>query len=131
MDWSKPESLEALSTQSGGQSQVLFPGFDGIPYRGRGVPNLKNEDARQPEEVWDGHARVFDFSIPEDIMEYNRIVDNIAKGIYVLCIEDRHWSEKTDNIKIYARWAERFAESPNARFERVQVNGTQISFNAR
>jgi hypothetical protein len=133
MDWSRPESLEEDAIFTGGaQSNVVFPGYDGIPFRGRAIPNLKNDDARQPEEVWDGRARVFDFSVPDDVLEYNRIIDNVAKGIYILCAEDRYWSRKTDNIKIYARWAERFAEPPNARFERVNVtNGTQISFSSR
>jgi hypothetical protein len=133
LDWSKPESMKEDAAAAGGDqpTQIVFPGFDGIPYRGRGVPNLRNDDIKQPEEVWDGRAKVFDFSKEEDVIDYNRIVDNVAKGIYILCVEHHHWSPKTDNIKIYARWAERFAEPPNARYERVQVNGNQISFRPR
>jgi hypothetical protein len=117
--------------KNNGVSDIIFPGWDGIPYRGRAVPDLKESDKGQPEEVWDGKARVFDFDKQADVLEYNRIVDCAAKGIYVICVEDRHWSEKTDNIKIYLRWAERFAELPNSRYERVQINDTQIAFKPR
>jgi hypothetical protein len=65
MDWSRPESLEEDAIFTGGaiSLNVVFPGYDGIPFRGRAIPNLKNDDARQPEEVWDGQSQSIRFQL--------------------------------------------------------------------
>jgi hypothetical protein len=110
-------------------TRLIFPGVNGVPYRGSEVPLLKPEEMEQLERVQDGRAAMFVLSRQPDVDEYNRIIDNTYKGIYEVHREEVNWSESLQSYVIMLRWGELAYEQPNAKTQRVTLNGQgQIRF---
>ena len=92
--------------------RVSFPGVGGIPFRGDVVPNIKNEDNRQPVEVNDAKIRIFDLSDPEQLKEYERVFDMVAKGIWYVSMENVQYDPIKQTWKILLRYVEQYMEMP-------------------
>lgn len=112
-----------------GLLEVAFPGHNGIPFRGRQLPLLKQEEADQLEEVWDHHSQIFDLSVEDSRSAYNKVCDNAAKGIVFLRVHHVQWPDNVIAPRIFVAWLARYAERHGAKFERaVKDENGQISF---
>lgn len=108
---------------------LMFPGYEGLPFRGNTVPILRQEELETKlQVVGDGHARSFNFNKPEDVAEYNRIIDNVAKGIYEISMEKVDWSERENAYVSFVRWVQYQVEPRNAVYERAQSVKGQLVF---
>lgn len=108
------------------EQEIHFPGYEGIPYRGP-VPQLANNDAVKPETVQDAKIKVLDTSKADDLQEYERICDNIAKGISLMSMEKVQWVEDTKSWMILIRYIELYAEMPNSVAQRAKLTKEGIS----
>jgi len=102
----------------------VYPGIDGLPFRlpvGDRVPDLVEDDAqsRRPVEVYDGKVRMFDMGKPEDVEEYAKIFDLVAKGVAQFAREEVHWNQKTNSFCVFLRWMEIYTEMPRRLVEQV------------
>ena len=99
------------------QGSRIYPGLDGMRFRlrpGEKFPMLKEDDPDyfQPQPTADAYAKVFDLSNDEDLTEYASVWDCAAKGEVLISKEESHWSDKTDNFKIFLRWGDVYLEMP-------------------
>jgi len=88
-----------------------------VPFRlkeGEHMPHFKSDDQpqNQPQDVWDGHTQVFDFSKSEDVTAYNVIIDMVAKGRALISKEEVNWDPRSSSYKAFLRWIEMFVEKP-------------------
>ena len=89
----------------------------GIPFRlkqGEHMPHFKSDDQphRQPQEVMDAHAQVFDLGKPSDLEEYNKVIDMVAKNRAQLSKEELQWNTESNTYMAFLRWVELFIEQP-------------------
>jgi len=114
------ESTATLQNDTPAEKRLpfkVYPGIGGMRFRlqaGQQFPQLKEDDPEyaQPQPVADAYARVFDLSNDDDLKEYVSIWDRAAKGEVIISAEERHWSEKTDNFKVFLRWGDVYLEMP-------------------
>ena len=117
---------------NGEHAPTIFPGLDGLPFRlksGQQFPMLKHNDPEyaQPQPVADAHVKVFDLSNEDDVKEYAEIWDKAAKGLIMISAEERHWSDKKENFKIFLRWGEVYLEMPKNQTGRSSGHGYEIN----
>ena len=94
----------------------IWPGFDGMPFRGS-VPNLKKDDPerRQPETGMQVHTDVLALSNEAQLKRYNDILQVIANGAGVLRYEEKQYDEKISNWRILICWAEVYTYMPKGK----------------
>lgn len=92
----------------------IFPGFEGIPFRGKGAaaPNIKDDDPKQPIIVQDAKVKIFDLSDPEQLLQYEQIWFKIGRGQCKLSAEERQFMPELKSWRILLRWAELYFEMP-------------------
>jgi hypothetical protein len=94
-----------------------YQGLSGIPYRafnGEGVPDIKEDDPAhiRPQQVADGHVRIFDLSNVKDLADYTKIVDDVAKGHMLISREEIHWDTQNNKYVVFLRWLSLWLEKP-------------------
>lgn len=62
---------------------------------------------QQLKEVWTTHVRLFDFSDPQQLKDYETVWQNITNGTARLSKEDGpHFSPQTSTWTTFLRWAD-------------------------
>ncbi len=86
---------------------IHLPGFQGAPFKGSAVPNLKSDDPqhRQPQIGLEPHLFILDLSKPEDRKDYEGVMTLIAHGYAVLSCEERVYDNDIKNWRVFLRWA--------------------------
>ena len=107
-----PKQGEALHRD--GEYNV-YRGFGGVPFRSKSevAPDIKASDPRQPVVTADAAARIFDLSVPEDLLAYTEVWDRATKGYYVAPVEERQWVPEKQTWKIFMRWGVKYWELPD------------------
>ena len=95
----------------------ILPGADGTRlrlYPNQAIPSIKDGDPdyMKPKPVADVYTRVFDLSVEKDITDYSNVWNSAVKGHVMISAEERHWSETTQNFKIFLRWGDVYLEIP-------------------
>lgn len=86
---------------------------DGLPFRGRAVPNYTEEEFEE-KLVRTGDAKVNLFDVTEDgdqRQAYLTVVDRVANGWYVCLHREHHFVD--GRMLVYIEWFERFVEDRN------------------
>lgn len=109
-------SMEAkLLDPTNGQKSMppLFPGWEGLPFRGE-APNRKESDPEhvQPRVAATAHVEVLDLAKPEDLERYEEISQMITNGYAIMSFEDRQYDRKTKSWRVLIRWGDLFAYDP-------------------
>ena len=112
-------------------NMIAFPGFEGAPYRGSAIPMLKNTDPErtQPQVNLYARVKILDLSKPEQLAEYQRIYDCIAKGYYVFSYEDIQFVKSSNSWTVLIRYGERYAEQPGVLEQRIKLKQGEIVAN--
>jgi hypothetical protein len=97
--------------------RLLTNGIDSVPFRlknGAPVPNVKQDDSprNKPKEVWDTKAHVFKLADPDELENYNRVMDLIGKGRAIHSFERMEWDDAAKNYVVFLRWIELYMELP-------------------
>lgn len=92
-----------------GGTKVVFPGHDGLPFRGSEIPDLRR-GGKQPVERKYAKVKVLDLSKPDQLAEYQAICDLVAKGWSALSREEMEWVPEKQNWIVFIRYVEKFAE---------------------
>jgi len=103
-----------------GNEIIAFPGVDGVPFRGTSIPVLKGDEFDKLVEVLDVKIRIFKLNNDEDLKEYARVVDMIAKGVFTAIDETKNWVPEDKTWYVLLRWAEKYKELPNHSISRIQ-----------
>jgi len=99
-----PKLLNPLHAPSGVAAQAnTFPGWEGLPFKGR-IPDLREEDVRQPIQGLKVHVRVFDLSDDKDLLYYESICQITANG-FAHMTENRKYDKDKKNWRVFVRWA--------------------------
>lgn len=109
-----------------GEEVIAFPGVDGAPFRGTQIPNMMHRDAVQPQVVLSAKVKVLDLAKPDELTEYTRIFNCIARNLYVLSFEEIKYNETTQNWKVLIRYGERYAMMPGELEARTQLVDGQL-----
>ena len=93
----------------------MYPGLDGIPFKqksGEPLPQLKDGDPEymQPRTSADAHVRLFNMSDVKDLREYTDVWDQAAKGLVLISMEEKHWSDKEQTFLVLLRWGTLYLE---------------------
>jgi len=88
-----------------------FPGIDGIPFLGKKVPQIKDDDPpeKRPRSEPYAHVRVFDLSIENHIHAYEQISKRAASGRTQISFEERHFVEAKSSWLVLIRWIDYYA----------------------
>jgi hypothetical protein len=86
---------------------------DQIPFRGVDVPPLKDEELDELEVRHTAHVRTFDTSSPEDLKEYEIIVQRAVAGWYSVLERSHHWDDQKKCMLVYVEWVVPYREMPD------------------
>jgi len=120
----KYASMSGGSTNANG-NRVSFVGSaaaDGIPFRGPNVPLRPAELAASTSTVYDAHARVFNMADPEQLQQFERVMDASANGWFRVITADHHWVQLPDGtitVYVYCVWTESYHELDRWRLARI------------
>lgn len=84
----------------------VFPGLDGIPFRGP-VPDLKQDD-KQPQTGYQARVKIFDLSDEKQLLEYTQVMQICANGLAQIGAEERIYDKSSKNWRVFIRWWELF-----------------------
>jgi hypothetical protein len=94
-----PRLLDPSGTHN---KPFVFPGRDGLPYRGQAVPDLKEDD---PLSVGGQvHVHVLVLSNEDDFKLYRAIWQAVGNGFAQISQEDRVYDEDIKNWRVFIRW---------------------------
>jgi hypothetical protein len=105
-----------LTSPTGGVdvgSDVHFPGWNGLPFRGR--PDLFREtdpQSQQPKEAYKTHTDIFDMTDEEQKKKYNEMLQMVYNGFAIIHKEESRYNKDTKNWKIFVAWCELFTYNP-------------------
>jgi hypothetical protein len=57
-----------------------------------------------------GKVGVFDLSVPEQLQQYEDVVDRAGRGEFILCREEVNWNAAKGHYVVFARWIEQQME---------------------
>jgi preprotein translocase subunit Sss1 len=88
-----------------------------LPFRGRTVPDLKNNDPFQklPQEGIQVHLDILEMAKEVDRKRYIEIIQIITNGFGILGVEEREYDPEAKNWKIMLRWYETYSYLPKDR----------------
>ena len=69
---------------------VTWPGVDGLPFLGEGIPNLKRKERQNLPVVGYKQVKQFDLSEPHELEEYTWVLDHVRNGAFTLDFISRH-----------------------------------------
>lgn len=113
---SAARSVDAKLLDPYGVAKAPFtlPGFDGLPFRGP-IPDLKEEDVRQPQIGVETHVDIFDLSLDADMTKYREIIQLVGHNYAQISAEERKWVQETKSWKIFLRWLLYYTYLPPAK----------------
>lgn len=94
-----------------------LPGFDGFPFRGT-VPDLKEQDSRQPQLGAETHVDILDLSEEADLKAYRNIIQLVGNNYAAISAEERQWIAESQNWKVFIRWMLYYTYLPDAKASR-------------
>jgi len=110
--------------QANGQT-VVFPGMDGMPFRGDGVPMLKEHEAEKLVEVMDAKIEVLDMSKEDERKRLESIWDRAAKGLAIVAEHEKQWSSEKNTWFVFIRYGFLYKEKPNNTINRTTHDGNE------
>lgn len=78
--------------------------FGGPPVQVANPSMIKPQEAAAFIEFTTAFAKVFDLSKPQDLIDYNTVIDGVAKGFAQLSSEERQFITEKQNWVIFLRW---------------------------
>jgi len=102
--------MQDLHTLMGKQAEgepFVWPGLDGIPFRGKSIPMLKENDPEsvRPQVVFEPFVFVLDLSNPQDLEDYRNIWVLVTNNAAVISVEERQYDQEKKNWRVFIRWA--------------------------
>ncbi len=94
------------------ERENVWPGRDGLPFRGKSVPSIKDDDELQPSRATKAHVDVFNLADQEDLIAYEKVMQVIANGFGALGAEERVYDNDVKNWRIFVRWWELYFHMP-------------------
>lgn len=97
------------------QSSIM-PGINGMPFRGKQIPNLKESDPghKQPVEGMSAKVEILELNKPADLERYKNIVQIVANGFAQIGVEDRVYDEDIKSWRVFIRYYELFTHMPDS-----------------
>lgn len=105
----KPELVDPHGVKN---SPGVFPGMNGIPFRGH-IPDLKSTDSAQPQMGQQVHVDLITLSTREALQQYERISQLIANGTGQISFEERQYDPAVKTWRVLIRWCEFYMHMPN------------------
>jgi len=103
-----------LDPHSLSKASFTLPGFDGYPFRGP-VPDLKEQDERQPQVGVETHVDLFDLAKPEDLDRYRQVIQLVGHNYAQISVEERKWVDEKKSWMIFLRWMLYYTYLPPAK----------------
>lgn len=99
--------------EDGHNGRLFWSGNLEAPFRGRSAPLLNRDEYDKLEIDYDAHVRVFDLGDPEELRQYEAILDRAANGgWYVVRHVEHHWDEARGTMKVYVEWFQKYSSLP-------------------
>lgn len=108
--------------ESGHDGELVWPGTpDGLPMRvtGSARPLLRNEELEDAPIVCDAKAKVFNLSIPEDLLEYQGILDRYANGWYDIISKAEMYDQTIQNWRVKLEWIQKYGSIPSTKLDQM------------
>jgi hypothetical protein len=98
------------------RSNLVFPGMDGLPFRGGTTPDLKESDPehRQPQIGTKVGVKQLDLSIQTDLEYYQNILQMVANGTAQISFEERVYGDDIKSWRVLIRWVEYYYFQPTS-----------------
>lgn len=95
----------------------ILPGWEGAPFRGSAIPDIKEDDPfhKQPQMAMQARVRIFEMNNPKHMTEYTEILQVIANGFGQLGAEERVYAEDIKSWRIFIRWWQVFSHMKDQR----------------
>lgn len=95
----------------------ILPGWEGAPFRGKKIPDLKEDDPRQvqPQQGIEAHVEVLVLGDPVQRKRYQNIMQIIANGFGHLGKEEMVYDAEIKNWRVMIRWWQIFSHLPEKR----------------
>lgn len=104
--------VELLDPHGALNKPNVLPGYNGIPFRGEEIPQIKETDPVKPEVALDGQAAVFDLSKPEHLKYYKNIFHMAYNGRAQIGIDRVDFDANTGKYTAFVRWALIYTHMP-------------------
>lgn len=85
-------------------------------------PPLTREGEAGLEEFARGWVGQFDLGKPDQLRQYNEVVNAVAKRTIVLCREEVAFNQVTGSWIVFARWLERYYAMPGQVYQGAYRN---------
>jgi hypothetical protein len=105
---SRLSAMEALLDPHKTQgAKLTLPGYEGSPFRGNAIPNIKEDDpnSKKPQIGYEPHVYILDLSKPDDLKDYEGVWTLVCQGFAVISCEEKVYDNDIKNWRIYLRWA--------------------------
>lgn len=94
------------TTQPSGFKEKYGPNtFEGLPYEGV-IYDRKESDPeeKQPVMVQTVHVRQFNLSVPDDMVEWEEIMQKVADEVAIISFEEKIYDKDIKSWRILLRW---------------------------
>lgn len=87
---------------------VIMPGVDGMPFRGRNIPDIKENDPakKRPQEAVKAHVDILVLNDTKQVERYKHILQVVANGFGIMGSEDRQYDPEAKTWRVLVRWWE-------------------------
>lgn len=101
-----PITKEMIDPHGALNQPEILPGMDGLPFRGKAIPNLKADDpmSARPQRAVQGHAAVFDLTNPEHLKYYQTLFHLVYNDRAVIGHSQVDFSPTTGKYMAFVRW---------------------------
>lgn len=96
-------------------------------FRGQSSTLLKRDEYEALVPVFDVKVRILDLSNPEDLTEYQHILDMNSKNYYVIGYEEKEWVPEKQTWFILIKYGIKFLEPPGSLERRVKFDGNKVT----
>lgn len=95
-------------------AEVMFPGYNGMPFRGKVVPDLKESDPEhvQPQMGQRVHVDILDLANEDHLAHYRKVMQLVGNGIASISHEEIKFDSKDFRFIVFLRWLEYYAYDP-------------------
>jgi len=101
-----------LTSAPGARGEFVFPGVDGLPYRGA-TPNLKEGDRVRPQTASQVFVRVLNLADKDDLAKYEQISQMVGNGYAQISCEERMYDPDIKNWRVLIRWMLLYTHMPS------------------
>ena len=95
----------------------ILPGYDGLPFRGKKIPDVKEDDPdrKKPQQGIQVHLDILHMNNKEDRERYTSIMQLVVNGFGQVGLEEVVNDEKNNSWRILLRWYELYSHLPRER----------------